>query len=86
MTQPDAAPNVTADGLAIVLASNRAGGVRHLWIARRASRDEPFEAPEMIEDVATPAIEDDPWIASDLRTLYFTFGATGVGDIAFATR
>lgn len=72
-------PMVTEDGLTIVYATDRAGGVgsKDLWTARRATSTVPFGAPEPITAVNSPAEENAGWISNDGCRLYFSSDRLG---------
>jgi hypothetical protein len=84
----DMAPAVTADGLALVFASNRGGAVDDLWIATREERGDPFGDPQPLGGVNEPESEWSPWLSSDRLRLYFASSRPGsVGfDIFLARR
>ena len=70
----DVQPQVTADGLAVLLASNREGGAGgfDLWIASRSSTAESFRAPTALAAVNTPADEYAGWLSPDGCRVYFS--------------
>jgi hypothetical protein len=87
----DIQPNVRADGLEVVLSSNRAGGLgaQDLWIATRASLDAPWSAPtNMGAVVNTAAAESRPSFSRNGAQLLFgrAPGPEGSSDIYMTTR
>ena len=87
----DIQPNVRKDGLEVVLSSNRTGtlGAQDIWVATRASVDDPWSAPINLGSVVnTAASESRPSLSSDAQTLLFgrTPGPEGIGDIYVSTR
>jgi Tol biopolymer transport system component len=88
----ESAPDVAADGLALVFDSDRPGGfgLYDLWIASRYSADEPFGRPENLgAGVNTAASEGHPHLSPDGLTLYFQgrgLGGHGDADLWMASR
>jgi hypothetical protein len=87
----DIQPNVRADGLEVVLSSNRAGtlGAQDIWVATRTALDEPWPAPVNIGPaVNTAAAESRPSLSKDGSQLLFgrAPGPEGMSDIYLATR
>ncbi len=72
----DEAPWIDDGATLLVFASNRNGGkgCSDLWFSRRKSKNDSFATPSLIGVVNTSANETDPWLSSDLRTLYFSNG------------
>jgi hypothetical protein len=90
-TANDIQPNVRADGLEVVLSSNRAGGAgaQDVWIATRASLNAPWSAPTNLGAVVnTPAAESRPSLSRDGNQLLFgrAPGPEGGSDIYITTR
>ncbi len=87
----DIQPNVRADGLEVILSSNRAGtlGAQDLWVATRSSLTAPWSVPVNLGPaVNTAAAESRPAISSDGKQLLFgrSPGPEGSGDIYVTTR
>jgi hypothetical protein len=61
-------------------------GVAGLWCLQPAPAARPANVKPMNLPVNTPADEDDPYVASDGRTLYYAANGKGKFDIMFATR
>jgi hypothetical protein len=90
-TANDIQPNVRADGLEVVLSSNRAGGAgaQDIWVATRGTRTDPWSAPVNIGSVVnTGAAESRPSLSRDGSQLLFgrAPGPEGSSDIFFSTR
>jgi len=84
-------PSVSADGLTLVLASTRSGGLGYLdvWVATRPSLADPFGALENVSDVNSQNTDTDPELSADGLALYLATnrpGGTGDMDIWTATR
>jgi hypothetical protein len=84
-------PTLTEDLLQIYFTSVREGGPGRsdVWFAERASADEPFGAPALVERVSTPEFDSSPAISPDGLTLWVAIdieGGQGGLDIWAATR
>lgn len=83
-------PSLSFDGLELYFSSERAGlNKGDLYVARRASRTAPFEAPQRIAEVDSTEYESSPFLSADGLTLYFGSNradGSGSNDIWFATR
>ena len=90
----DVDPSVRRDGLELFLASNRPGtfGANDLWVARRATVNDPWTAPANLGSTINtpprdPALEQAndlrPWLSFDGTTLYFNsaFRAGNLSDM-----
>lgn len=89
----DIQPNVRKDGLEVVFSSNHAypgaQGGQDVYVATRASADDPWSAPVNLGTaVNTSAGETRPSLSWDARTLLFgrAPGPEGMSDIYVATR
>ncbi len=96
----DGCPIQSPSGLSLYMASNRprfAGDTRtdlDIWVARRASTDDPWGAPENLEPVnstsddfcPTPVRGGGLFFVSRKVTPGVTCGAAGTGDIYFTRR
>ena len=87
----DIQPNVRKDGLEILFASNRRAGTdQDLYVATRASVDDPFSAPLRLGDSVNTvtASETRPSLSWDGATLLFgrAPGPEGLSDIYTSTR
>ncbi len=90
-TANDIQPNVRADGLEVVLTSNRAGtlGGQDLWVATRGSLSAPWSTPVNLGPVVnTTAAETRPSLSRDGKQLLFgrSPGPEGSSDIYVTTR
>jgi hypothetical protein len=92
-------PTLSKDELALYFTSNRRGGLGtdtpdgcqdtfDLWVARRASRDSPWETPlNLGPPVNTAANEAGPALSPDGHLLFFySFVGTGQRDIHLSRR
>ncbi|MEO8181843.1 MAG: hypothetical protein ABI895_23665 [Deltaproteobacteria bacterium] len=82
---------VSADQLALIFSSSRAGGAgsEDLWVARRASLAADFVAPVPLAGINTPAHEGRATLSRDELSIIFTSnrpGGGGVLDLWSATR
>ena len=90
--QPDLTPAVRRDGLEIIFASGRPGGLGNfdLWHAFRKSVDEPWSTPSHLgPQLNTEFLEVFPSLSSDARTLVFQSarpGGYGGSDLYVSTR
>ena len=87
----DTTPEISGDGLTLVVASNRPGGsgLYDLYVATRASRGTSWSAPARITELASSADEFAGSLAPDRRGLVFASsrtGGVGAGDIYETTR
>ena len=86
----DIQPNVRADGLELVLSSNRTGSQgQDIWVASRASLGDPWSAPVNIgAGVNSAAGESRPSLSRDGSQLLFgrSPGPEGMSDIYQANR
>ena len=90
-TANDIQPNVRADGLEVVLSSNRAGtvGGQDVWVATRSSLDAPWSTPVNLGTaVNTAAGETRPSFSGDGTELLFgrAPGPEGGSDVFLTTR
>jgi Tol biopolymer transport system component len=86
----DSVPKLSSDGLSLFFASSRPGGLgmRDVWVARRTSRAEPWQAPiNLGAAVNSPAHEWCPGISPDGLTLIIQSDRAGGlgGDDLWAT-
>jgi hypothetical protein len=79
---------LSSNGLIVFFASNRAGGQGglDLWRAVRPSTDAPFEAPEVIPALSTPAEELDIALSSTEREILFSSDRDGAPELWRAVR
>lgn len=84
-TGTEDSPMLSDDKLSLYFTSDRSGNF-DLYVARRASVDDPFGSPEPLTEINTDAEESDPWISPDQRTLYFTTDRGGNRDVYVSRR
>lgn len=86
----DIQPNVRADGLEVVLSSNRTGSQgQDIWVATREKLGDPWSTPTNLGPaVNTAAGETRPSLSQDGRQLLFgrAPGPEGMSDIYLSTR
>lgn len=86
----DIQPNVRADGLEVVLSSNRTGSQgQDIWVATRQTIGDPWSTPANLGSaVNTAAGETRPSLSKDGRQLLFgrAPGPEGMSDIYLSTR
>ncbi len=71
----DQVGGLTADQLAIVLASDRGGGTapqKDLYIASRATTTDAWSTPVLVSELSTPLEEASPTFAGGGQAVYFT--------------
>ncbi len=75
-TANDFQPQPSEDGLTVVFASDRAGGLgkTDLWIAKRLSPTGPFAAPTPITELNSPHVESAGWLSADRCRIWFGSG------------
>lgn len=80
----DAMPSISANGLTLCFNSNRSGGYGgyDIWIATRATKDDPWgPAVNLGPKVNSASSDADPWITADGLELYFnSWRPGGIGD------
>jgi hypothetical protein len=90
--QPDLTPAVRRDGLEVIFASSRPGGLGafDLWHAARKSNGEPWSAPTNLgPQLNTEFVDVFPSLSSDADTLVFQStrpGGYGGSDLYVSTR
>jgi len=80
--EDDSTPEVTLDGLQLVLSSNRAGSQVHdLWVASRSNRSSPWGTPTIFSTLNTSAEDSAGSRSADgLEMVYSSTQAGGAGD------
>lgn len=83
----ESTPEVSADGLTMLLASDRAGGLGalDLWMATRETREAAWSTPVAVLELATAEDEFAASMSADERTIVLTRNATA-RDLHVATR
>jgi hypothetical protein len=68
----DGGPTLSADELELFFTSDRSGGVglHDVWVARRASRMQPFGPPENVTAVNTTFDDLSHWLSANGRAFY----------------
>jgi Tol biopolymer transport system component len=84
----DSAPWMSADGRTFYFGSTRAGGQgsQDVYTAVRATTADPWGAPVAVTELNDANYDSDPWLASDLRTMFYSRTAGSVRNIFMATR
>lgn len=83
----DSHASISANGLAVVFASNRLGADYDLYIATRPDVMAPFSTPMRIPEMSMPATpEVDPWLSADGNTIFFGRGIAQTRKIFRSTR
>ena len=90
-TARDGTPFITANGLSLYFFSERSGGLgqRDLMLATRADPGAPFSAPTFLSALNSSAIDHEPRLSADERSLVFESsrsGGDGGPDIWLAER
>jgi hypothetical protein len=78
----------TSDELTLFFSSDRPGGSGNhdIWMARRTSVANGFDAPVNQQTVNTTDIEFPSWVSADGCVLYLTRGPASTSDLFVATR
>lgn len=80
----EASPRLSADGLALLFASTRAGGAGawDIWVAERRARDDRFSAPQPFPAINGPANELSAELSADgLQVVFASDRAGGAGGL-----
>ena len=77
-------PVFSEDELTLFYASNRpaasAKGAWDIWMTRRKSKDDAFEAPVNVSELNTNQFEDPGWLSADQCDLYFGRGGVDMDN------
>jgi hypothetical protein len=90
--QADLTPNISREGLELLLASDRPGtvGGQDLWVATRKSLHHPWTTPQNLGPLVNSAsVENFPALSADRESLFFTSsraGGLGGSDLYVTTR
>jgi Tol biopolymer transport system component len=81
----DTDPTITADGLDIVFSSDRSGGVggADLYRASRASIDDAFGSPVLVNELSTLSGDNAPELTADGLTIYIRRSGVLTGQDVF---
>jgi hypothetical protein len=82
-------PTLSDDELEIFFTGQIGGDSSELWVARRATRSDPFGTPELVSEVNSPSADFSAELTDGGRTLYLTSsraGGVGADDLYVATR
>jgi Tol biopolymer transport system component len=77
-------PFLSANGLELYVTAARTGGAggRDLYVSTRARLTGLFSTPVHIDELATPGLEEAPWVSADSRLIFFSGtssnGSTGI--------
>ena len=63
-------PDVSGDGLTLILTSSR-GGTDDLFVSTRPTRADPWSAPSLVADLSSAAAEHGATMTADMRLVYF---------------
>jgi Tol biopolymer transport system component len=85
-TSLDETPEVSADGLTIYLASDRAGAGEHLWVSHRATRADSWDTPVPVTDFVGGDKDLSPSLQRDQLMMAFASLRGGDWDIYITTR
>ena len=86
---PDLSPSISADGLSLFFDSGRDGGygMGDIWIATRATIDEPWGQPENLgPPINTADFDVQATMSTDGRVLFFHSNRSGNSDLWYTTR
>ncbi len=78
----------TRDGLTMYFSTSRPGsfGSTDLWVATRPSLDDPFDAPEPLDELNSLDYEEDVWTDEAGQVIYFASARNGPFRIFMASR
>ncbi|MBW2731669.1 MAG: PD40 domain-containing protein [Deltaproteobacteria bacterium] len=84
----NSSPWLNPTGTMLLFASNRAGGagLQDIWVATRASRAIPFDAPQPMTSINSAQSEEDPWLSPDGMVLFFARDVGGIKSLYTAHR
>ena len=86
--QNDQDPEVSVDGLVMILASDRGGGGMRLYASQRRTRDIPWATPTLIDTLGSSTLDEAPSLDRTQLNLAFASqrGAATVPHLFTATR
>jgi hypothetical protein len=83
----EADAHLDAPGTSMLFAAELPGGDgRDIYRAERGSPVDPFGAPERLDEVSSPEIDEDPWLSPDGRVLVFSSTRTGDQELYWTVR
>ena len=87
-TDDECAMGMRGDQRELIFASDPAGGPggRDLWQVSRGAPGQVFSPAQLLDAINSSAVEDDPWLSSDGRTLYFASTRAGANTDLFIAR
>jgi hypothetical protein len=67
-------PFLSEDGLTLYVTSNRPGsaGARDIYVSTRPSLTSAFSTPTDVTELATPGLEEAPWVSADGTVMFFS--------------
>jgi hypothetical protein len=86
----EADPSVTGDGLELYFSSSRTGNT-DIYVTRRDSLSDPWDPPDLVEELSSADADLDPEVSADGLTIWINStravaGAKGGYDLFVATR
>lgn len=87
-TDDECAMSMRGDQRELIFVSDRDGGPGNgdMWRVLRDAPGQIFGPAQLLEDINTSAIENDPWLSPDGRTLYFASTRAGPTTELFIAR
>lgn len=83
----EADAHLDAPGTSMLFAAELPGGDgRDIYRAERPTPADPFGDPERVAEVASPEIDEDPWLSPDARVLVFSSTRTGDQELYWTVR
>ena len=84
----DSAVWLNAAATMVLFVSTRPGGRggKDIWVATRANRSVPFEAPNPLTSLNSADEEEDPWLSPDGSTCFFSRSIGGIKRLYTARR
>lgn len=83
----EADAHLDAPGTSMLFAAELPGGAdRDIYRAERGTPADPFGEPERVDEVSSPAIDEDPWLSPDGRVMVFSSTRTGDQELYWTVR
>jgi Tol biopolymer transport system component len=76
---------ISGDGLTVWFNSDR-DGEHDVFVARRPSVDDPFDAPAPVDELNSDRSDTDPWVSPDGRWIVFASNRDGASQLYQARR